>query len=276
MDIFHLTKSKTRQRILNLFLSDANQYYYLRQMEKELSVSAGNIRRELINLVKSDLFATFRQGRMIYYKINQDSPLFGIIKIFFMKNIEKAGKDIISDGITWITKSTPVNIAGSYYCQTRDVFTSRLQALSGHLEINFGDDAYLLSAVTGEIGNNSFDHNLGNWKDIPGVYFSCDEEQKIIVLADRGQGILTTIRNAMPKVSGDKQAVKIAFTKTITGRVGEKRGNGLKFVSQVIKDKKWRLQFYSGIAKLEIDNTGKMLINTQKRNIFGCLAVIKY
>ena len=32
----------------------------------------------------------------------------------------------------------------------------------------------LIVAVAGEIGNNSFDHNLGKWPDSPGVFFGFD------------------------------------------------------------------------------------------------------
>ena len=47
-------------------------------------------------------------------------------------------------------------------------------------------------AVAGEIGNNSFDHNLGNWADMIGIFFYYDEKTHTIILADRGQGVLVT------------------------------------------------------------------------------------
>jgi len=44
----------------------------------------------------------------------------------------------------------------------------------------------LIVAITGEIGNNSFDHNLGKWPDEPGVFFGYDIAKGTVVLADRG------------------------------------------------------------------------------------------
>lgn len=261
---------------MELFLSHPSRDYYLHELERELSVSAGNIRRELTSLIKSGLFQSYRQKRLVYYKIDKGSALFGLISTLMKPRIVQNHQDIVSEGLLWITKSPAPDVSKDIYCQTRDIFQSRLETFTSHLEKDLRNDAYLIAAVSGEIGNNSFDHNLGNWPDISGIFFAHDQGKKAIVLADRGRGILATIRNVKPDVANDYQALKIAFTKIISGRAGEKRGNGLKFVAQVIREKKWNLHFESGKAHLEIDNTGKMSIYTQKRNIKGCFAVLKY
>lgn len=275
MDIFRLTKSKTRIKILELFFAIPLKGHYLRELEKILSISAANIRRELLSLVKSGLFTVHQKGRLVYYRLNANSPLYSIIKSSVDKSKANSFLDIIDTGLLWITEVQPPEIPQEFYCQTRDVFSARLLTLASHLEETQGEDAYLITAVAGEIGNNSFDHNLGNWPDIPGIFFGGDEKRKIIVLADRGQGIFKTISRVKPDVENDKEALHVAFTQTISGRSPEKRGNGLKFVVQVIRDKKWRLRFDSGRATLAIIN-GQMKINEQKRNIKGCFAVISY
>jgi hypothetical protein len=58
----------------------------------------------------------------------------------------------------------------------------------------------LLTSVAGEIGNNSYDHNLGQWPDIPGIFFAYDLNKKQIALADRGVGILETLRKVKPEL----------------------------------------------------------------------------
>ncbi len=275
MDIFTLTKSKTRQKMLDLFLTNPDRDYYLRELEKELSISAGNIRREFLQLVKSGLFDKYNKGRLKYYRINTVSPLYKALTMLMNQKIQTA-KDIIDEGLLWMTKPNPYKVSQDYYCQTRDIFQVRLQFFGMHLEKSLGTDAYLLTAVAGEIGNNSFDHNLGKWPDIPGIIFTHDENKKIIVLADRGLGILATIRNVKPSVSNDLEALKVAFTQIISGRFDEKRGNGLKFVTQVIRDNKWSLRFDSGRARLTIDNGSDLKIKKEIKNIKGCFAVIKY
>ena len=271
MDIFKLTKSKTKTKILRLFIKNPDQLFYLRQLAKLLHSSVGNIRRELITLTKINLFKSRRQGRLVYYKINRDSPFFQLIKTTLLKD---SMEDIEKKALDWVQSPDPIEPDPLYYCQTRDVFSARLETIISKLEKNLKDLAFLLTAVIAEIGNNSFDHNLGNWPDIPGLFFACDFNAKKIVLADRGQGIYKTIKNVYPKVKNHLEALKIAFTKTISGRFPEKRGNGLKFVSKVLKENNWQIKFITGNAKLTLDKDNMML--SKSALIQGCLAVIKY
>lgn len=275
MDILSLTKSTTRQKLFKLFFSHPQKGYYLREIERELLISAGNIRRELLSLSKSGLFIKYKKGRLIYYQLNTKSTLYQALKILMVK-INIIRSNIVSEGFSWINKTTPTAIPSDIYCPTRDVLGVRLESFGKHLENKLGMDAYLITAIAGEIGNNSFDHNLGKWRDDPGIYFAYDEKKQIIVLADRGQGIFNTISHVMPKVKDDKEALLIAFTKHISGRSPEKRGNGLKFVSQILKDKKWTLLFDSGRAELIIDSIGKINVLDVKRNIKGCFTVLRY
>ena len=70
----------------------------------------------------------------------------------------------------------------------------------------------LIVAITGEIGNNSFDPNLGNWPDIR-HFLWYDIHKRNIVLADRGLGILTTLKRVKPELSSDVKAVKLLLPK---------------------------------------------------------------
>jgi len=184
--------------------------------------------------------------------------------------------DIKTKAIKWAQAKEAPPLAQEFYCPTRDVFQARLGTLLSHLEKNFGNDAYLLAAVTGEIGNNSFDHNLGNWPDVPGVLFATDETSRGIILADRGQGIMTTIRNAVPNAKTHKAALSIAFTRIISGRGGERRGNGLKFVAKIITEKRWSLRLYSGDALAHLKDGQKLTVTASKLRFPGCFAIMNY
>jgi len=50
-----------------------------------------------------------------------------------------------------------------------------------------------------------------------------------VVLADRGQGVLTTLKRVRRELTNSSEAIRVAFTETISGRYPETRGNGLKF-----------------------------------------------
>ena len=163
-------------------------------------------------------------------------------------------------------------------CPSRDIFQARLDKTRQEFETATAfkpDHIYPLIAVVGEIGNNSFDHNLGKWRDIAGIYFDVDFENKTIVLADRGQGIFSSIKNVRPDIANDLEAIKIAFTEKISGRYPEKRGNGLKFVTKVAQDLGLEIILRSGDAMAKIENETLSFKNAND-NIKGVLAVIKY
>jgi len=178
----------------------------------------------------------------------------------------------------WTTAAADkVDIASDYYCLNRDIFQSRLnRMLNDLLKINnlTEEDIYLISAMSGEIGNNSFDHNIGKWFDITGIFFGYNTtNSKVkIVLADRGQGVLKTLKQVKSELTNDSEALQIAFTEKISGRAPENRGNGLKFVRENVKNKRMHLVFISGNAQAELNE--KMKIQKQKENIKGCLAIL--
>jgi len=188
----------------------------------------------------------------------------------------KSMTKIINTSIGWTTSALPVDLSPEWYCATRDVFQARLESLLSSLEKIKGGEAYLLTAICGEIGNNSFDHNLGNWRDVQGVFFAFDEEEKAVVLADRGQGIRQTLSRVINDVKSDSEALTIAFTKAISGRFPERRGNGLKFVARTVKEKSWELTFYSGDAVLSIKKNSALELEVSKMNVNGCCAILRY
>ena len=180
-------------------------------------------------------------------------------------------RDVVALVRQWAGAEAGITPEQDVYCQTRDIFQARLEKLQSDLAMP------LLSAIAGEIGNNSFDHNLGNWPDITGVYFSYDLGNRVIVLADRGQGILTTLKRVKPELTNDGDALRVAFTETISGRLPEARGNGLKFVRDVIVRNQFALVFETGNARLFLkENDKEIIITSAEKHIRGCLAIIRF
>lgn len=178
----------------------------------------------------------------------------------------------------WITASPEkAQMESEYYCPTRDVFQARIDRMVANLlkeKTISEEDVYIASAIAGEIGNNSFDHNLGKWPDVAGIFFGYDLSGKLeIILADRGQGILATLKKVKPELKNDSAALKTAFTERISGRAPERRGNGLKFVKENIESQKMHLLFISGNAKAELND--KMGIKETESTVKGCLAILK-
>jgi len=85
MDLFRITKSKLREDLLALYFTNPNKKYYLRELERILNFSVGNIRRELIKLESTGLFLSENKGNLLYYYLNQSYPLFKELKSIIFK-----------------------------------------------------------------------------------------------------------------------------------------------------------------------------------------------
>ncbi|MBI2416003.1 MAG: hypothetical protein HYV33_05095 [Candidatus Kerfeldbacteria bacterium] len=182
---------------------------------------------------------------------------------------------------TWVRSEAKglLQLPTELFCQTRDVFQARLDKMANYFlqnQLLANDDIYLITALAGEIGNNSFDHNLGSWPDIAGVFFGYDmiAHHKQLVLADRGQGILSTLKKVKPLLLDDLQALETAFKEKISGRAPENRGNGLKFVRHTVAAKKIHLTFSSGFAQANLNQA--MIIKKIDQKIQGCLAILEF
>lgn len=187
--------------------------------------------------------------------------------------------DLSSIAQNWASDATGHEPEPDYYCSNSSIFQARLTKMGKILSETEGlkEIHSLLVAVTGEIGNNSFDHNLGNWPDTPGVFFAYDVNKRLIVLADRGTGILSTLRRVRPELPSHQEALTVAFTERITGRAPESRGNGLKFVRKVVSGYPLNLEFQTGDAKIAM-KTLDIDLNFVETDEFlrGCTATIRF
>ncbi len=106
---------------------------------------------------------------------------------------------------------------------------------------------------------------------MPGIFFAYDLNRGRIVLADRGRGILATLKKVRPKLSTHQDALKIAFTEIVSGRAPEYRGNGLKFVKDVVVSSEIRLFFQTGDACIKIKKYD-LDLKVKKSNIYKFLS----
>ncbi|MDD4900879.1 MAG: nucleotidyltransferase domain-containing protein [Patescibacteria group bacterium] len=87
MDLLRITKSKTREKILQLFFADDNKKYYPRQLEKILDLPVSNIHRELTMMEKSGLFRKEKIANSVFYYLNKESAIFNDFKNIVFKTI---------------------------------------------------------------------------------------------------------------------------------------------------------------------------------------------
>jgi len=175
-------------------------------------------------------------------------------RYYSLSDLGRKTKGIFRVAQEWVSAQEPYPPEHDFYCQTSDRFKTRHERLTHEMEADpsLQKTASLITSAAGEIGNNSFDHNLGNWSDIQGTFFAYDLGKRVIVLADRGVGVLATLRKIRPGLRTDADALKVAFTEIITGRAPEHRGNGLKYVKDALTNAGADLSFQSGDSVLEI------------------------
>jgi predicted nucleotidyltransferase len=91
METLFIVKSKIRQDLLALFFTNTSKSYYLRELQRMLGYSAGNIRRELLRFQKDNLFTTQKVGNLLYYHLNTTHPLFKELKSIVFKTVGVRG-----------------------------------------------------------------------------------------------------------------------------------------------------------------------------------------
>lgn len=191
--------------------------------------------------------------------------------------LEIFASNLIQFASDWVQNNT--EFPGTFLCPTSAVFQGRLTKMESALLQRPGFEKLysLIVAITGELGDNSFAHNLGKWPDTQGIFFGYDISKGVIVVADRGLGILETLRQIRPELPNHTEALKVAFTEFISGRAPEQRGNGLKYVRRVVTENPFTLFFATGDAELRIKDPDKQFSIVRSANsIHGCLAVINF
>ncbi len=202
-------------------------------------------------------------------------------RYYDLSDLERFQLDLKALGWAWAASNQAPEIPKQYYCERQDRFTSRLEKMSAELLRVLGsgstDLVSLITLVAGEIGDNSFAHNIGNWPDVTGIFYAYDIDKRYIVMADRGRGVRTTLSRVRPGITSDEEALHIAFTEVISGRDPEKRGNGLKVVRSTAQSNAIGLVFQSGIGLAHIPkNPGSMHITMSDKNVRGVYAVITF
>ena len=235
------------------------------QTSEKIGVSIQTLRR----WDESGKFHSLRRGKgHRYYRED-------VVENFIRDNI----KNLFKLAKKWAGSDSESELPAPFYCQDVSVFQARLSRLEGDLgKVKKLNRIFpLITAIVGEIGNNSFDHNLGNWPDMPGIFFAYDLNKMQVILADRGQGILATLKRARPELKNHQESLRVAFTEIISGRAPEYRGNGLKFVKDVVESNEIGLVFQSGDAEIKIERKAPNL-DIKKSNAYlrGCLALIEF
>ncbi len=68
--------SKTRVKLLHLFLNNPNRAFYVREITRKIDEQINSVRRELANMLSIGIIKSETSNNRLYYEINQDYPHF--------------------------------------------------------------------------------------------------------------------------------------------------------------------------------------------------------
>ena len=112
MDITHIFKSKARTALFRLYFTNPDKKYYLRELERVLSIPVSIIRKELVALEKSGIFRLTKKANLCYYSLNRDYPLYNELKNIVFKTVGIQGA--LSNLLSSINGIEAAFIYGSY------------------------------------------------------------------------------------------------------------------------------------------------------------------
>ena len=91
MDISNLLRSRVRKELFKLYFTNPDSEFYLRELERMLSIPVSMIRKELVRLEKDGIFTSHKKGNLVYYHSNKAYPLFNELKSIVSKTIGVQG-----------------------------------------------------------------------------------------------------------------------------------------------------------------------------------------
>lgn len=71
-----LIVSKTRVKILNLYLQNPGKIYHVREIVRQVDEEINAVRRELAHLEKHSMVTKEHRGNRLYYELRRDYPLY--------------------------------------------------------------------------------------------------------------------------------------------------------------------------------------------------------
>ncbi len=77
--------SKTRVKLLHLFLNNPNRAFYVREITRKIDEQINSVRRELANMLSIGIIksATSENDNKLYYEINQEYPYYEPMRQIF-------------------------------------------------------------------------------------------------------------------------------------------------------------------------------------------------
>src|SRR5579862_4163266 len=82
--------SKTRVKLLQLFYSNPNRSFYVREITRQIDEQINSVRRELSNLLSIGIITSDTNNNKLYYEVNQKYEFYEPLQQIFVGGVKKA------------------------------------------------------------------------------------------------------------------------------------------------------------------------------------------
>lgn len=95
--IEQLFGSKTRVKLLQLFYSNPNRSFYVREITRKIDEQINSVRRELSNLLSIGIITSDNTNNKLYYEVNQKYEYYRPLQEIFGGGVKKASSRVSVD-----------------------------------------------------------------------------------------------------------------------------------------------------------------------------------
>ncbi|MCE7936498.1 transcriptional regulator [Candidatus Saccharibacteria bacterium CPR2] len=81
--IDQLFGSKTRVKLLHLFMNNPNRSFYVREITRKIDEQINSVRRELSNMLSIGIISSDTAENKLYYEVNQNYPHYQALRSIF-------------------------------------------------------------------------------------------------------------------------------------------------------------------------------------------------
>lgn len=86
--------SKTRVKLLHLFLNNPDRAFYVREITRKIDEQINSVRRELANMLNVGIIKSDSSNNRLYYEVNQEYPHYKPLRAIFSD--DNLDSDVVS------------------------------------------------------------------------------------------------------------------------------------------------------------------------------------
>lgn len=100
--------SKTRVKLLHLFLNNPNRAFYVREITRKIDEQINSVRRELANMLNIGIIKSDSSNNRLYYEVNQTYPYYEPLRAIFADGKLQTAATVLSDVNDWAKRLKPL------------------------------------------------------------------------------------------------------------------------------------------------------------------------